>query len=126
MDDQNPAGEDKFGCPKAVVCAVLDDASRINSIASILIREKSGEKYDDLWNNYHSSVTLLCEHFVTSTALAQLLKSIMDAEEVEVLEDGVECYVLTPIDVQLMSQLMITMYACEKELLSHNISFGMH
>ena len=125
MDDRDPT-EVNFGCPKTVMCAVLDNAARINSIASILIRERSGEKYDDLWNNYHSSVTLLCEHFVASTTLAQLLKSIMDAEEVEVLEDGIECYVLTPIDVQIVSQLMITMYTCEKELLSHNISFGLH
>jgi len=125
MDDQDPT-ETKFGLPKAVVYAVLDDAARINTIASLLIREKSGEEYDGLWGNYHSSVTLLCEHFVASTSLAQMLRGIMDTEELEVLEDGVECYVLTPIDVRIVSQLMTTMYACERELLSHNISFGLH
>jgi sulfur transfer complex TusBCD TusB component (DsrH family) len=126
MDDQNPSTPAKFGCPKEVVYTVLEDARGVNSLASYLIREKSGKKYDSLWTNYYSSVTLLCEHYATSTNLTQLLKSIVDADEIEVLEDGIECYVLTPVDIKLISQLMLSMYACEEELLLHNISFELH
>jgi len=95
MDDNDIPTESKFGCPKEVIHTVLEDATRISTLSSVLIRERSGEEYDSLWDNYHSSVALLCEHYTISTSLTQLMKGLIESGDVEILEDGIECYVLT-------------------------------
>tara|TARA_Y100000310_G_scaffold25365_1_gene24291 strand:+ start:580 stop:951 length:372 start_codon:yes stop_codon:yes gene_type:complete len=123
MDDLDVA---KVGCPLDVMHNALDDAKLTSMLTSTLIRERSGKEYDSLWDTYESAVTLLCEHYTTSMSLTQLLKSIITNSDTETLENGIECYVMTTIDVQIIFKLMTTMHICEDELLLHNISFGLH
>tara|TARA_Y100000296_G_C4991972_1_gene165860 strand:+ start:99 stop:470 length:372 start_codon:yes stop_codon:yes gene_type:complete len=123
MDEQ---AVNNIGCPTDIVHNALEDVERIILSSSSLIRDRSGKKYDDLWANYESSVTLLCEHYATSISLAQLLKSIIELSDMETLDNGIVCYVLAPVDVKIIFSLMAAMNTCESELLIHNISFGLH
>ena len=123
MDDYDVT---KVGCPKDVLHNALDDAKSISVLASTLIRERSGEEHNSLWDTYESAVTLLCEHYTTSMSLAQLIKSIITNSDMETIDGGVECYVMTTTDVQIIFKLMTTMRICESDLLLHNISFGLH
>ena len=123
MSDKSPT----IGCPKKIAEIVLKDAKRLSSWTTSLIRARSGEDYDHMWENYNGEASLLCEFYVSAMSLHQILKGIMGTSELLKMEDGTEYYTLSTPDLSIISTLMATIKICAEELLKiHNISFQLH
>ena len=119
--------EPTIACPKKLVDIVLEDTRRLSDWAHRLIREYSGQEYDWAWGNYHSTVTVLCEYYVSTLGLFHYLEEITGSREPQLLDDGTKYFILSNLDLSLISDFMNTMKFCEQELtIVHNISLQLH